>query len=173
MIYLLWGLLNLLLLFFLCYFIYKAAKRKWGGFWAFISVLLTIGITSVLNSRGGEEEPNSSQLKTWQLISKDSLDQSFTTSTDLELDKNILHSYNLGILWCSRKGTETRIPASAYTLTNGYRIGTKWIPFLITTSPSNIEGSYQYDVIGTVEWSIIGIKLYSQTKRWSGIVSSK
>ncbi len=171
MTYIIWALLNIVVLITLCVFLYKAIKTKLGGFSAGFAVFLLLAFTGSSSNEGGEIEPNSNRLKTWRLISHDSLNQEFTSDTNIVLEKNIFHRYSLGIIWSTLKDTQKKIPSSANSWTTGLSVGTKWNPLMITTSKSDIPGSFKYDVVGTLKWSIIGITIYSQPKHWSGFVS--
>lgn len=176
MLYLFWGLLNIgLFLFFIvtCFRATKLVREKFG---LFAAVILVFGLLSFITTSGDDNdnrEPVSSQIRTWNFASEDSLDRHATFFIDIELEKNLISKYELGIKYGKDKREPLNIPISANSWTTGFTSGTNWTPSTIIVNRTNDNNKFEYYVDGVVEWKLLGATIYSQSKKYKGIALTK
>ena len=176
MIYLLWALLNIgLFIFFIviCFNATKLIKEKFG---VLTSIFFVFGLLSFVGRSNNDEdnkEPNSNQIKTWKFNSIDSLDKSSNIYMDVELEKTLISKYSLGIGYGKDKQFQNNIPTSANTWTTGFESGTSWKPISIIVNRTDDNNKFEYEVHGTIKWSLLGMTIYSQSKHWKGVATIK
>jgi hypothetical protein len=176
MIYLLWALLNIgffIFFIFICFNATKLIKEKFGIFTAIVFVL------GILSSGGRHDfdkdnmEPNSNHPRTWKFNSSDSLDKRLNNFQNIELEKNLISKYNLLIDYGKDKQMKNNIPISANTNRTGFVSGTSWEPISINVNTSDDNQKFEYEVIGTIKWNLLGMTIYYQSKHWEGNVVIK
>ena len=176
MLYLLWALLNIgLFIFFIviCFNATKLIKEKLG---ALTSIVFVFGLLSFIgrsNTDTDNKEPNSNQIKTWKFNSLDSLDKGLNFFIDIDLEKTLISKYSLGICYGKDKQLQNNIPTSANTWTTGLESGTNWKPISIFVNRTDDNHKFEYEVDGTIRWSLLGMTIYSQRKNWKGIAVLK
>jgi hypothetical protein len=176
MIYLLWALLNIgLFIFFIviCFNATKLIKEKFGVLTSIVFVFGLLSFVGRSNNDKDNKEPNSNQIKTWKFNSIDSLDKSSNVYMDIDLEKTLISKYSLGIGYGKDKQLQNNIPTSANTWTTGFESGTSWKPISIIVNRTDDNNKFEYEVDGTIKWSLLGMKIYSQPKHWKGIVTLK
>lgn len=176
MIYLLWGLLNTgIFLFFIviCFKGTKLIREKTGLFASTIFVFGLLSFMGTSNSDNDTNEPNSNQIKTWKFISADSLSRNTIQLLNIDLEKTLVSKYVLGITCAKDKQVQFNIPISAYSTTTGFISGAKWKPVSIVVNRTTDNNKFEYNVIGVVEWKLLGATIYSQPKRYTGIAITK
>ncbi|MNR13990.1 hypothetical protein D3C85_1304350 [compost metagenome] len=57
---------------------------------------------------------------------------------------------------------------NAQSSREGFISGTNWYPISIILNKSNGENQYVYSVYGTLEWRLLRITIYSQSKNFEG-----
>ena len=166
--YLIWGLLNIgLLIYFLtiCFNAIKLVRREIG---LFASIIFVIGLLSFCSHQSNNDKGmNSDKTKTWTFISKDTLSKNQTSILQHELSRNLISKYEMVVI-SGKDKNNINIPLSAFTLTNGFTIGTNWSIKSITVNKTNDNNKFYYYVAGVVEWQLLGISVYSQNKRYNG-----
>lgn len=173
MIYLLWGLLNIGLLFFFISTCFKATKLVREELGLFTSIVFAFGLLSFVgNSNDGNDnkEPNSNHIKTWKFVSEDSLKKNESYLLYIDLEKTTIAGYGLGIKYGKDREGQTNIPISAYSSTNGFIMGTNWKPVSIIINMTNDNNKFEYSVDGVVKWKLLGATIYSETKQYKGLV---
>lgn len=173
MLYLLWGLLNIALLVYFIAICFKATKLIRANYGLLTSIIFAFGLLSFISSSNDDnnnKEPNSNQVKTWRFISEDSLGKSGTLFLNVELESNLISSYELGINCREDKQLKNTIPVSAYSTTDGFIFGTNWKPLYIMVKRTNDNGKFQYSVQGVVKWKLLGATIYTQNKSFNGFV---
>lgn len=168
--YLIWGLLNIgLLIYFLtiCFKVTKLIREKMGLFVTVFFVLTLLSFIGNANKESYSKSGNSNQTKTWENTSKDSLNLYMPNLSRIEMENNLVTSYNLEVFYVKDKNNNI-VPKSAYTSNTGLIAGTKWTPILIDINETNDKNKYSYTVIGVVDWNLLGITFYSQNKSFNG-----
>lgn len=176
MLYLIWGLLSLGLViyfFVICFKATKLVKEKIGLFAAIIFVL---GLLSFLGQPAKDNynrATNSNKIDSFIFTSEDNLNRNASFSVSINLENNWISKKNLGIKYGNNKGGQINIPISAYSTRSGFISGTIWRPISINVNRTNDNNKFRYDVIGMVDWKLLGVTIYTQSKRFNGFASIK
>jgi hypothetical protein len=168
MFYLLWSLLNIgLTIFFLfiCFKATKPIKEKIGVFGAVVFVLALFSFMTGPN----KNDPERSQAKKWTFYPEDSTLFNKHFSYEV-IDENLGFALNIGISFFEQPSTKTIVAAEGHSIMTGITSGYTWRPAMISVNPTNVSGQFLYTVHGTLEWQLLGIKLYSQPKDLSGTI---
>ncbi|RYF88931.1 MAG: hypothetical protein EOO00_10575 [Chitinophagaceae bacterium] len=171
MLYLLWALINIGLcisFIIICVKATKLIREKLGWIAVFVFVF---GILSyIAGDRDNEDDPvsDSSRFKTWELSKEDSLAIASKAFLTTPLHKTLMSKYILGVEY--GKGTQPGlyIPIRANSWTTGFINGTKWKPVSILVNPTADNRKFEYEVLGTIKWRLLGFTVYHQSKSWKG-----
>ncbi|GEL12013.1 hypothetical protein FGL01_27520 [Flavobacterium glycines] len=175
MIYLLWGLLNIILFLFFITICFKATRliREKVGLLA--SIIFVFGLLSFMghsNDNNDDDDPNKNQVKTWNFISKDNIQPNTSYFLNVDLEKTLISKFNLEII-CGKNKQNIIVPISAYSLLNGFVSGINWKPTSITINNKDNNNKFEYLVYGTVEWKLLNLTIYSQRKEYKGFTSKQ
>jgi hypothetical protein len=173
MLYLLWALLNTGLFIFICFKGSRYFRQKFGHIAAVVFVLGLLALMAEANSDKDNKEPNSNRIKTWKFNSLDSLDKNSQVFIDIDLERSLISKYYLGIAYCKDKQLQNNIPVSADTFITGITTGTSWKPGTVMINRTDDNRKFEYEVYGTIKWSLLGITIYHQPKHWQGVVVLK
>jgi len=175
MIYLIWGLLNIgLIIYFLtiCIKVTKLVREKMGLFVTVFFVLTLLSFIGNANKDSYRKTANSNQTKTWNNTSEDSLTLHIPAFQRIEMEKNLVTSYELVVLY-GKDRNDNIVPLSASTSNSGFIAGTEWIPKSIEIDKTNDNNKYNYSVTGIVEWHLLGTTVYTQMKRFNGTIMTE
>ncbi len=176
MLYLLWAILNIgLFIFFIviCFNATRLIKEKFGILTSIVFVFGLLSFFGRSNADKDNKEPNSNQIKTWKFASSDSLDKGSNVFMDFDLEKTLISKYSLGISYGKDKKLQNNIPVSANIQTTGFESGTSWKPISIIINCTDDNQKFEYEVDGTIKWSLLGMTIYSQPKHWKGVAVFK
>ncbi|MEO6232773.1 MAG: hypothetical protein ABJB11_17115 [Ferruginibacter sp.] len=176
MLYLLWALLNIgLIIYFVIVYVkaIKLIRENIGIVAAFIFVLALLSFISRSDGDKDNLEPGSNQVKTWKFNSSDSLDKGSNAVITTEMEKTLISTYSLGISYGKDSSLKYNIPVSANTWTTGFVGGTSWKPLSISVNRTDNNQQFEYEVNGTVKWSLLGLTVYDQFKKWKGVAILK
>lgn len=170
MLYLLWALLNAGLFMVFIAICFSATKliRKNSGLLA--SLIFVFGLLSFIVGGKNRYKSKPGMIRTWTFQPTDSLMGNPAVAIDIPLEKTLISAYNLNIMYKKDPKTGLSLPVSAYSLTTGFMAGTNWQPGSITVHRTNSNNKFEYEVRGTVEWSLPGVTLYTQAKTYKGFV---
>jgi hypothetical protein len=152
----------------ICFKATKFIRERMGTLASIIFVVGLLSFASHSNKNDENKEPNTNQYKTWKFKLKDSL--TGVRSTELRLEKTMVLNYNLSITYGTDKKSNSCIPISACSFNTGLIIGTNWKPQMIMVDTTSVINKLRYTVDGTVDWTLLGITLYSQPKDYKGMV---
>jgi hypothetical protein len=171
MLYLIWGLLNLGLVIYFLVISFKATKLVKEKIGLFAAVFFVLGLISFL----GQPATDSHNKKSisWDFASEDSLNRDATSFAQIVLEDNWISKKNLLVKYGTDKQGLINIPISAYSSKTGFTSGTIWRPNSIEVSMTDDNNKFQYYVVGVVEWKLLGATIYTQLKRFNGIISTK
>ena len=171
MLELLWGTFNIAVLIYFIIICFKATKiirENMGGLAAFIFVF---GLLSFIS----KPSEDTSQNKVFNLENE---------TTKIEHNKFNGNTYSREKILEDKLTTDIRIFISfgqntsekkilyAKVYRNGFVSGTDWKTTNIYVSKLE-KDNYEYIVIGTIDWRILGIKLYTQAKVFKGKIELK
>jgi hypothetical protein len=169
MLILIWGLLNIALFIYFISICFKATRfirERMGTLASIIFVLGLLSFSSRSLKNDENKEPNTNQYKKWKFTPQDSL--SGVSSTDVRLEKTMVLNYNLSITYGTDKRSNSCIPISACSFNTGFISGISWKPIIIKVDTTPVINKLRYFVDGTVDWTLLGLTLYSQPKEYNG-----
>ena len=167
MLYLLWVILNFSLVLSFLYISFKAAKlvKQKMGLFAFI-VFVVVVISSWIPAT---VEPAYFHRKRFDLVSEEKFKYTPGKSdVELMLDSSMIFDIRLRILYhLSDSGIIT--PIAAETLVNGCEGPKVWTPRVIYAKQSGNKISYYVE--GDIDWRFLNNTVYTEIKRYKGLVS--
>jgi hypothetical protein len=176
MFYLIWALINIGLFITFIIISFKATKiirEKWGIAAAIVFVFGLLSFIGQPNSNNDNSEPNSNKTNIWKFASLDSLDKGSNAYTIMDLENTLVSKFSLGIQHGKDMQLKKTIPTSANTHINGFISGTSWEPTSIIINPTNDNQKFTFEVDGKLNWKLLGLTVYSQSKNWKGNVLLK
>lgn len=163
MIHLLWAILNFgLYVITICFFINKSKeiKEKVGSFVALVFVFLLLSYLDRFTDKENER-----QEALWKNTSNSKIEN--TISKDIVLEKNLISRIELSLFCGNDIVTHQIIPESGFTGFFGFTLGRDWETISITMNESSTN-KWQYIVDGNMNWKILGITIYTETKSFEG-----
>ena len=170
MVYILWAILNLALLFYFIYICFNAAKLVKNTLGLFAAMVFVLGILA-LNCNSGKKSNDSNQMAKWY-INKDTGFVS-KSSVDIRIDKNLMYTINIGILYGNTSNSKIPVLLEAYPIVSGTFIGTDWYVQHISIYPTNNASRFKYLVTGITEWKLLNAVVSSQGKSYTGFFDLK
>jgi hypothetical protein len=165
MLEIIWGILNIGIFVYFMIICFKAAKiiRENLGGWA--TLVFVLGLLSFM---GKKEEDNSFKSFNLQKEQKDTVQNYVGNSygKDILLEDNLATQIRAHISYGEDKTGKKLLKAMASR--DGFVSGTYWKPILFNVSKLDNNDNYEYQVIGSMEWKILGIKLYTESKEFNG-----
>lgn len=164
MIYLLWFILNLIIALgalYVCYLAVMQVAIKYGRIVAFV---FAICMMSIICKPANNDSPGDEKWK----FQADSGSVYRTYHIDKIVKQTPLFSINMGASYIRREKNGRIYPLESYAYTNGVTAGTKFKPTSIVLNGT--ETTMVYDISGTTEWSLLGIKLYMQAEQFTGFI---
>ena len=170
MLQVLWMILNVCLY---CYFIYLAFNslklvRNEFGRWA--SIVFGFGLfaftcTPNNNNTHGDD-------KKWTFNNPDSIMPNTKKFMWVELAHSWTNKYMLNLEYGRHKTTGEWVPIWAGSSIDGTYGAIEYTPNSITIDETK-DGRFQYDVYAETKWTLLGMRILSNTKRYEGTVSLK
>lgn len=171
MLHLLWSLLNIGLGIFFISICFRATRLIREHLGLFASIVFVVGLlsfagnSSIQTNAGGKNN----QLQTWTFNPKDKLTPSTINYKRFTIDETMTLTISLGIQY-GRDSTSTKlVPIEANSSLTGFISGFRWKPEAVTVYATT-PGKLSYGVSGPLEWSLLGVPLYRQSKAYAGTV---
>lgn len=169
MIHLFWALLNVGLFLFFLVLCFQATKliRAEKGLWA--SLLFAFGLLSLVGHSGSKgNAPNQTNGMVQQLHFTPKTDIIPTTMkhTYVVLEEDIISKIELGVLYGQEKTSNKMAVYDAFSSRQGFASGFQWTPLTISAYPSRAKNIYV--VVGTLDWKLLGLTVYTAPKTYSG-----
>ena len=86
------------------------------------------------------------------------------------LEDNLTFDINMYVTYSRDK--DVFIPTSSYSNLTGFVMGYKWVYESITTDKYKLGEETKFDVMGILEWHLLGVKIYSEGKTFSGVIEA-
>jgi hypothetical protein len=166
MLYLLWFLLNVLLvisLFVICFKATKLIREKLG---LVASLVFVVGLLSFVGYKNNKQ--HTSKENYWQLNKISTQDLLFTKAAFATLDKNMVFQTSLSVAYGQPKDTNMIVPVEAYSILTGFVGGHEWKPHLVDVE--KIGSNLRYTIQGTVEWKLLAFNIFSENKKYTGLL---
>lgn len=176
MLYLIWSLLNLGLVIYFLVICFKAIKLVREKIGLFAAVFFVLGLLTFIGQSAKDnysKEQNSNQLNSWTFASVDSLKQYSISSLEIDLEKDLISKKYLGIIYGKDGQGQLNIPIRANSATTGLICGIIWKPISVVVNRTDDNNKFDYIVVGIVDWKLLGATIYTQSKRFDGIVSTE
>lgn len=176
MFYLLWSLLNIgLFLFFIviCIKATRIIREKMGLLASTVFVFGLLSFAGKSNSSNNNIEPNTNKMKSWKLVSNDTLYKNEGIATHTILEKNFAYRNVLDISFGSDPQTQLNIPLHASNFTVGLTSGINWKTEKINVRKTLNNNKFEYYVMGLIDWQLLGATIYTQPKAFIGTLIIK
>ena len=175
MLYLLWALINIGIFIFFILTCIRATKLIREKFGLFAAIIFVFGLLSFVSGPSEDNNEKRSQINPshTRFNADESIEGYSGRFATIRLERNLVSSYGLMISYGISKEDRLNIPVTASSHTIGLVSGTKWIPASIIVNQTDDDKKFQYQVVGTVEWRLLGYTIYSQSKNFKGTVVIK
>lgn len=163
MLHLLWNLLNLAILLYFLYLCLKATQllRQNLGWWA-----ASIFVIGIFSSAGKSVTQQADEVQKQGLVSRNRVAEQAIRRTQVKLQKELLSSYNLYLMYGPAEDSSNVVVIDAYSTMNGLTGAVVWKPKFIAVHPAG--NTLKYNVTGILEWRLLGMTLYSEFKQHQG-----
>lgn len=168
MLYLSWTILNigLFLLFILvCFQATKIVREKLG---LLISIVFALGLLSFVNSSSS----GNNQVRKWKFTPEDQIKPNTSNYSNITIDKTLISRIDVGVLYGKEKTSNRNVGIEANSSLFGFLGGHIWKPQIISVEATLPEGKLKYYVTGLLEWKLLGVTVYSQSKIYCGIINT-
>ena len=157
---LIWGILNaaiFIAFILICFQAVRFIREKFG---LFACVIFAFGLLSFIS----KPKDADSEYKKFDLNNKVTKVPNVTSghNKSIVIEDDLTSKMNLSVSY-----TEKEL-LTAQSIREGFISGTNWHPISIILNKSTGENQYVYSVYGTLEWRILGITIYSQSKKFEG-----
>jgi len=165
MIELIWAILNLAAVIGVIIFCVKKAieiRQKVG---LFVAIVFSYFALSFISRPGQNKED-----KNFKFENKETTTQKLHQNTymsDITLEDNIMSKFSLITVYNDENALRASISKTGYTF------GTDWNTDYININKTSRKNVYQYEIIGTRNWHILGINVYSESKEFKGVKEFK
>jgi hypothetical protein len=170
MLYLLWTLLNIVLFIYFLVFCLKMTTLIKEKFGRFASLIFVFGLLSFVSNSGDKDDENH-QVKKWTFKLPNEVESS--NYSYIIIEKYSIASIDLGVLYGTEKSSRNIVAIEANSSLTGLMGGHKWEPEIISVTNSSVKNSLSYTVLGSLKWKLLGVTIYTQSKRLSGSISIK
>lgn len=165
MLEIIWGILNIGILVYFTIICFKATKIIRENLGGLATLVFVLGLLSFM---GKNEEDNSFKSFNLQEEKKDVVPKSseYSRSKEILLEDNLATKIRATIYY--NKNNTGIILLDGMASRDGFVSGTYWEPSHFLVSKLDNKDNYEYQVIGTLEWKILGIRLYTESKQFNG-----
>ena len=169
MIELIWGLINILALFYFIIIIFKATKIIRENMGGLTTLILIFGLFSFI----GKPNEENNKIKVFDLKNENKKIESIEIGVNNKLqikkvEDNLCNNYQIFVNYGKNGKEKNEIKLLSATIhRTGLECGTKYKPtsVIINRIEKNI---YEYEILGTIDWSLGGIKFYTEVKDIKG-----
>jgi hypothetical protein len=166
--YLFWGILNMGLIFWLIKFCLRLVNKNLKTprstiLFYFILIPLSLFVLS-----GKSKQPRGNQWKVWRFYPKENLKNTKQKFLNIELESTLSTKFNLGLNYAEIAEKNQVFPLVAFSTLTGFVSGIAWKPHFINVSISAKQIHFKYEVLGVVQWKLLGIVFYAEPKDYEG-----
>ncbi|WP_299885219.1 hypothetical protein [uncultured Lacinutrix sp.] len=168
MLHIIWSIINTILFIYFLYLIMGLiliGKRIFKNrFKKFSILIIVLGCIQILIPHVDDNDKDQNYIS----INENAFNQKKSVVKNVTLENNFVSDFVLSVKYSSQNNTFVPINGSARMA--GVISGHKWK--LIGMSISNYTPNEKstYDVYGILEWHLFGFKIYSQLKRFKGVI---
>jgi hypothetical protein len=165
MLDLLWGILNIVALISFFFGCFKTTKHLYRRFGSAASLLFVVVILSFVSATDKKERV--ARVESVPLGSTGENNQN-TYLEHVTLEKNLVAQINLDVTFSQARQTGKLVPLSGWVHYAGFVSGKKWRTSEIIVNTSADSKGFVYKVYGKMEWRLLWLSLYSETKTFEG-----
>lgn len=160
MLEIVWGILNIAILIYFVIVCIKSTKIIREKLGVVTALILVLGLLSFVAA------PKDENSKTESFKFNKNKFQGNTYLKSVKLEDNLATEIELTVKFGENE-KEKKI-LSAQTNRNGFVSGTNWKVETVSIENSKKENKYLYEVSGILEWKILGLRIYSESKYFKG-----
>ncbi len=167
MIFLLWAILNIGLFLFFIFICFRATRLIREKLGLISSIIFVFGLLSFVGGSNSDTQKLGERFKF--NFNKDKPRQVENTNiVTTTLDKNLIFKRVLLIQYSWANDSSSVVPVSAYSVMAGFVAGHRWQTSYVS---ANAEGTrIRYAVFGSIEWKLLGMTVYTQSKNYTGFI---
>lgn len=164
MVEIIWGILNLVLLVSFLIISFNAVKLTKEKLGVLSAIILTFGLLSFmsLNKNTKDFEYAEFDLTNSEKVYRTDINSNLLVT---KINQNLANTTDLSVKYAKQNNSINLLYAKSNR--SGFVLGTKWQPQIISIHPER-NNQYNYQVLGQVEWYLLGIKITSQKKNYTG-----
>jgi hypothetical protein len=166
MLELIWGILNISIFIYFIIICFKAVKIVRENLGGISTLILVIGLMSFIVKPNNETNKiKTFNIKDNSMVKGEEKIDGHVFNEEIILEEKFATTVIASI---SFKEYDQQIRLlKTYTMMTGFVSGIDWKASRVDIT-KNIDSSYNYEVIGTKDWSILGIKVYTQSNVFKG-----
>jgi hypothetical protein len=171
---LIWGIFNIIVFIFFFVVCIKSVKFVRHGLGVLAGIVLVIGLLSFISKDDSKNLAEKNIDFYNKELSNNSSKRTFTGNSFCQvvnLEKNLTSNISLDIFFGEKNNDLVII--SANCMKSGLISGTKWNVHSIHVDKPKNKNYCNYFVSGSVDWRIMGLKLYTESKIFEGKVILK
>ena len=184
MLYIFWGLLNLLLFagfLVIAFYGIKQIRIRFGVFVAFVFVCLFFSfmnkppesdrskkVMHSLRFNGSSTMQFEEEKSTWHIDDSLASQYELIGSKDVDIYKTILFTIGLNISYGKDVTSNVLVPVYARPNFEGFQSGTKWIPNTPSFQVDEKGQKIQYKIDGIIQWNLLNLTIFSEQKSFTG-----
>ena len=169
MLQLLWGTLNIALFLYFLFVCFKAVKLVRYQLGSLAAIVLVIGLLSFIGRSSEDESDNELQAE----IPMEFADASTTRLYNVVIEETLTQDYHLYINFSQEESSSGYVTANVSSFVTGFTSGTSWEPHMFIANTEESKRTIEYTIDGTVDWLLLGVKLYSEPKTYTGTIDLK
>jgi hypothetical protein len=172
MVEVIWGILNIGILIYFVIICLKSTKIIREKLGVFAVLIFVFGLLSFVG-KPNDENPKIKIFDLQDQIKEAKLNRFVgnTYSIEKKLEDNLMSQIELSIKF-GENGNEKKL-LTAYTNRSGFVSGTNWKTEMVNIQKSKTENKCYYNISGTLEWRLLGLKVYSEPKDFEGEMELK
>lgn len=171
MLYLLWALANAYILIFFLIICFKAGRLVKNNIGRLATVVFSIGILSFTLMPGSSDiDTKKSKPDNWEITPIDQILDNTTKNVRVVIEKTPAITQELVIIYGVKKGSGKHVPIRTFIITNGWEMGSEWKAEAVTVTGWGLSNQFEYDIYATVDWKLLGSRIYRSPKHYRGFV---
>ena len=173
MTYLIWTIANLCLFLFFIYTCLRATKHIRKDMGLFAAIIFVWGSFSFIcenNGKSTTQESAPADITVHRFAPDSVINNRGVKNKEIKLEKSVSLSLRMNVAYGTDKLSGQIIPAKAFSYIAGLKGGLLWKCTALTITPTSDPHTFDYQVVGFMEWSLLGSQFYNESKSYSGTI---
>ncbi len=172
MLELIWGILNITVLVYFIIICFKSTKIIREKLGILASLIFVFGLLSFISRPNDENsKANVFELENQTRKAKPKAFNENTYFISKTLEDNLMSKIELSVKYGENEKGKKLL--TAFIDRSGFVSGTSWKTEMVSVEKSIIKNKCLYRISGTLEWRLLGLKIYSQPKDFNGEMELK